>query len=125
MAESEVPAGYTLLEGYPSVDDYVHLRAASGLTLRSADAGGGGPPGQLWYFLIADMATLPKHRRKGLADVILKRLLARIKSHAAKGTAYVTLGADVPGRRLYERNGFKDTMPKEMGMSLKTEDAGQ
>lgn len=88
------------------------------------------------------MATLPEHRRKGLADVILKRLLARIKSHAAKGSkcspvavdvfsrhlsedmtdschlvtvAYVTLGADAPGRRLYERNGFRDTMPKEMG----------
>ncbi|KAK6206330.1 hypothetical protein LQW54_007782 [Pestalotiopsis sp. IQ-011] len=150
MTESEIPAGYALLEGYPSVDDYVHLRTASGLTPKNAeqaaaaikgswygvwaaeesDPGAAVAMGRIigdggWYFLIADMATLPEHRRKGLADVILKRLLARIKSHAAKGMAYVTLSADVPGRRLYERNGFKDTMPKEMGMSLRIEDAGQ
>lgn len=40
------------------------------------------------------MATLPEHRRKGLADVILKRLLARIKSHAAKGSKCFPVAVD-------------------------------
>jgi GNAT superfamily N-acetyltransferase len=82
-----------------------------------------------WYFLISDMATLPEHQRKGLGDAILKRLLARIKSHAVPGMAYVSLSADPPGQKLYKKNGFVDTMAswKEMGMGLELEipDAGQ
>jgi len=69
-----------------------------------------------WYFCIADMAVLPDHQRKGLGDVIIKKLIERIDSHAAKGQAYVTLAADGPGRRLYERNGFTESMPHSMGM---------
>jgi GNAT superfamily N-acetyltransferase len=181
VESSSVPTGYVLVEGYPSVEDYVHLRTASGLTPKTAEQAGAAIRGSWygvwaaeasaptkavamgriigdggWYFLVADMATLPEHRRRGLADVILKKLLARIHSHAAEGSkwsliihdiqfrvageyicylqciswwrrrtmnlltydvteAYVTLSADVPGRRLYERNGFKETMPKEMG----------
>lgn len=48
MAESDVPAGYTLLEGYPSVDDYVHLRTASGLTPKSAEQAAAAIKGS-WY----------------------------------------------------------------------------
>ncbi|KAF7535562.1 hypothetical protein G7054_g5299 [Neopestalotiopsis clavispora] len=150
VESSSVPTGYVLVEGYPSVEDYVHLRTASGLTPKTAEQAGAAIRGSWygvwaaeasaptkavamgriigdggWYFLVADMATLPEHRRRGLADVILKKLLARIHSHAAEGKAYVTLSADVPGRRLYERNGFKETMPKEMGMGMVIEVAGQ
>ncbi|KAH6659835.1 hypothetical protein BKA67DRAFT_653046 [Truncatella angustata] len=150
MAERSLPAGYILAEGFPSVEDYVHLRTASGLTPKNAEQASAAIRGSWygvyaaeesspskavamgriigdggWYFLIADMATLPEHQRKGLADAILKKLVARVKSHAAKGLAYVTLGADVPGRRLYEKNGFEDTMPTTMGMSLCIADAGQ
>lgn len=32
-----------------------------------------------WYFLIADMATLPEHQRKGLGSVVMKHLLAYIR----------------------------------------------
>lgn len=139
-----------MAEGYPSVDDYVHLRTTSGLTPKSAEQASAAIRGSWygvyaaeefspdtavamgriigdggWYFPVADMTTLPEHQRKGLADAIVNKLLARVKRHAAKGLAYVTLSADIPGRRLYERNGFRDTMPKEMGMSLCIEDAGQ
>lgn len=69
-----------------------------------------------WYFCIADMAVLPDHQRKGLGDVIIKKLIDRIDSHAAKGQAYVSLAADGPGRKLYERNGFTESMPHSMGM---------
>ncbi|KAH8160377.1 hypothetical protein CIB48_g7871 [Xylaria polymorpha] len=151
MASTDLPKGYVLVEGYPSAEDYVHLRTASGLTPKNAEqaraaiqgswygvyvteeaaaaptravamgriVGDGG-----WYFLIADMATLPEHQRKGLGNAIMTNLLARVRSHAPKGTAYVVLGADVPGRRLYAKHGFRDTMPSEMGMGLRVEAPG-
>ncbi|KAI0102760.1 hypothetical protein GGR51DRAFT_278514 [Nemania sp. FL0031] len=148
-AASALAEGYVLVEGYPSPEDYLYLRATCGLSIRNTEQAIAAAKGSWygvyvaeeatptkpvamgriigdggWYFLIADIATLPEHRRKGIADVVVKTLLARIKSHAAKGRAYVTLGADPPGRKLYERNGFKDTMPNQMGMSLQL-DAGE
>ncbi|KAI0430673.1 hypothetical protein F5Y09DRAFT_306930 [Xylaria sp. FL1042] len=149
MDAKNLPAGYVLVEGCPSVDDYLALRAVcvTPKTPEQASAamkgtwygvyvveeaaptkavamgrvvGDGG-----WYFLIADMVTLPEHQKKGLGDVILKQLLATIKARATRGTAYVTLGADPPGRRLYEKNGFEETMPQVSGMSLLVECEGQ
>ncbi|KAE8154329.1 hypothetical protein BDV25DRAFT_147959 [Aspergillus avenaceus] len=81
-----------------------------------------------WYFHIADMAVLPDHQRKGLGDAILKDLLARIRLLAPPPepgvdggktqVTYVNLLADGPGRRLYARNGFVDSMPHSMGMVM-------
>jgi GNAT superfamily N-acetyltransferase len=144
MGESKIAAGYVLVEGYPSVGDYLHLRTASGLTPKNEEQAHAAIKGSWhgayiaeeatptkavamgrvigdggWYFLIADMVTLPDHQRKGFGDAILKNLLANIKSRAAEGRAYVTLGADPPGRKLYLKNGFKETMPDVMGMGCK------
>lgn len=76
-----------------------------------------------WYFHIADMATLPDYQRKGLGQVVLRELLAYIGRNAphdeTKGECpYVTLFADGPGRRLYEKNGFKEAAPKQTGMQI-------
>lgn len=71
-----------------------------------------------WYFHIADMAVLPEHQRRGLGDVVLKRLLERIRTHAAEGEPYVTLFADGPGRKLYKKNGFVEAAPAQMGMQM-------
>lgn len=73
-----------------------------------------------WYFHIADMAVLPEHQHKGLGGAVLKHLMDHIKTHAPQdGTGtYVTLFADAPGRRLYAKNGFVETMPGQMGMAL-------
>ncbi|KAK7958177.1 hypothetical protein PG996_010382 [Apiospora saccharicola] len=148
MSTASLPSGYTLVKGYPAVEDYMHLRRASGLTpvnahqaraavsgawygcyVVAAETASPVAMGRIigdggWYFIIADMAVLPEHQRRGLGDAILKTLLERIRTHAAKGDAYVTLFADVPGRRLYERNGFKEAMPREMGMDIVLKDVG-
>ncbi|KAI1360375.1 hypothetical protein F5Y08DRAFT_48738 [Xylaria arbuscula] len=149
MAANNLPEGYVLVEGYPSVDDYLSIRerCISPKTVEQATAalsgswygvyiaedsaptkavamgrvvGDGG-----WYFLIADMMTLPEHQRKGLGDIVVKKLLAEIERRAAKGPAYVTLGADPPGRKLYSKNGFEETMPKVMGMGRLVQGQGQ
>jgi GNAT superfamily N-acetyltransferase len=154
-----LPEGYRLKPGYPPIPAYLHLRAASGLSPKTAaqakpvaehswygcyitfsnsaannnnsnegqDAeeeivamgriiGDGG-----WYFHIADMAVLPTHQRKGLGDAVLKDLLRHIKEHAPQdgSGAYVTLFADVPGRKLYAKNGFVESLPSgQLGMNL-------
>ncbi|QCR20560.1 GNAT family N-acetyltransferase [Agrococcus sp. SGAir0287] len=130
----------------PTVDEYRRLRAVSGLspktagqaegaiagtwtwrTVRLAGAGGAGPAVAMgrvvgdggWYFLVADMATLPEHQGRGLGKAVLRSLLAEIRERAEPG-AYVTLTADPPGRRLYEAHGFEDVAPARTGMSLLT-----
>lgn len=123
----------------PTLEDYLHLRAASGLTPKSAAQGEGALVGSWrwsvvrregravamgrvigdggWYFHIADMATLPEHQGRGLGRRVLADLLAQI-DEAAPAESYVTLMADAPGRRLYESMGFVETAPKSLGMRL-------
>lgn len=133
-----LPEGYTIRVGFPSVEEYRHIRVASGLSARTEAQATGAVTGSWygcyiayqdptspsshsqavgmgriigdggWYFHIADMGVLPEHQRKGLGDVILKHLLEYIKSNAAEGEPYVSSFADPPGRKLYAKNGFVD-----------------
>lgn len=137
-----LPAQYALVHGAPSVNAYLRLRAESGLSPKTAEqavaaiagtwsfrhvtnesgetvamgriVGDGG-----WYFLIADMATLPAYQGRGLGSTILDSLLEEIRSAVPAG-AYVTLTADPPGRGLYESRGFEDVAPGRTGMHLLT-----
>lgn len=73
-----------------------------------------------WYFDIADMAVLPDHQRKGLGEVILRKLLEEIRQRAPDGGkgAYVNLLADAPGRKLYAKLGFEQSAPRSVGMHM-------
>jgi ribosomal protein S18 acetylase RimI-like enzyme len=134
--------GYRLVEGAPTVEDYLALRERSGLSPKTREQavaalsgswaachvvhettgetvgmgrvlGDGG-----WYFHVVDMAVLPEHQRRGLGDAVLTWLLERIRAGAPAG-AYVNLLADPPGRRLYARHGFAETAPRSVGMALR------
>ncbi|KAL2856468.1 hypothetical protein BJY01DRAFT_179284 [Aspergillus pseudoustus] len=140
-----LPPNYNLHAGYPPLDSYLHLRAASGLTPKTPAQGAAIPTGSWygcyisfsdpgstesstpvamgriisdggWYFHIADMAVLPAHQRQGLGDIVLKELLRYIKENAPEGEPYVNLLADPPGRRLYDKNGFVESAPVSTGM---------
>ena len=130
-----------LVEGPPSIDDYLRLRAESGLTPRSREQAEAGVAGAWlavhvvdavsgetvgmgrcigdggWYFHIIDMAVLPTYQRRGIGAAVLVALLDAIADRAPSG-AYVTLLADVPGRPLYARHGFVETGPTTVGMML-------
>ena len=134
------PDGYRLVEGPPAVEDYLALRALSGLSPRTEEQAVAALPGSWWachvvheesgrsvgmgrllgdggwYFHVVDMAVLPDHQRRGLGDLVLGALLDRIRTHAPAG-AYVNLLADGPGRRLYARHGFAETAPTSVGMA--------
>ncbi|KAF9055036.1 hypothetical protein BDZ89DRAFT_3762 [Hymenopellis radicata] len=71
-----------------------------------------------WYFVVADVVVLPAHRRQGLAEGLLRRLLAKIESDAPPG-ALITLSADEMGRELYRKCGFVETAPKNIGMWIR------
>jgi ribosomal protein S18 acetylase RimI-like enzyme len=140
MESHTPPAGYLLVDGPPTVPDYLALRLRSGLSPRRGDQAAAGLRGSWaavhvvhrdtggtvgmgrvlgdggWYFHIVDMAVLPEHQRRGLGDAILTALLRAIRDHAPAG-AYVNLLADPPGRRLYERHGFRDSAPRSAGMA--------
>jgi len=134
------PAGYRLLDDPPPLADYLALRERSGLSPRRPDQAAAALDGGWaavtvvhretsafvgmgrvigdggWYFHVIDMAVLPEHQRRGLGDAILAALLARIRAQAPPG-AYVSLLADPPGRKLYQRHGFTETAPGSVGMA--------
>jgi ribosomal protein S18 acetylase RimI-like enzyme len=134
--------GYRLVMGPPGVADYLRVRREAGLTPKTEAQAEAALPGSWvavhvvheasgevvgmgrvlgdggWYFHIVDMAVLPQHQRRGIGDAILGTLLERIRA-VASPVAYVNLLADPPGRRLYERHGFSETAPHQIGMALR------
>jgi len=70
-----------------------------------------------WYFHIVDMAVLLEHQKRGIGDAVLSALLRHIAASAPPG-AFISLLADPPGRRLYERAGFIQAAPGSAGMRL-------
>jgi GNAT superfamily N-acetyltransferase len=126
--------GYRLVDGPPSVDDYLTLRSRSGLSPKTRPqaeaavdgawtalhvvAPDGASVGMGRVIHIVDMAVLPEHQRRGLGDAILTTLLDRIRTRAPPDP-YITLLADEPGRRLYARHGFVPTAPHSIGMVLR------
>lgn len=144
-----LPEGYSFVEQPPFIDTYLALRRISGLSPKSPAQGRGALSGSWawctvaytppntnqqeivamsrvfgdggWYFVVADMGVLPDHRRKGLAEAMLRRLLNKIRTNAPPN-ALITLSADKMGRALYKKCGFVETAPLSIGMWLRTGD---
>lgn len=68
-----------------------------------------------WVYHIVDMVVLPAHQRRGLGDIILKRIVKEIEDRAPPGPTLLTMMADPGAQKLYRRNGFSDT-PAALGM---------
>jgi GNAT superfamily N-acetyltransferase len=133
---------YELVPRPPNVEDYLELRRRAGLSPKTPQQASVALPGSWaachavreggaravamgrligdggWYFHVVDMAVLPDHQRSGLGSLVLRFLLEQIRSRAPEG-AYVSLLADPPGRRLYERHGFVESAPTSVGMVLR------
>lgn len=130
------PAGYRLLEGTPSPEEFVHLRDAAGMGPRSIEAAERGLPNTLYavhvrddndravavarvigdrgtVFQISDVAVAEAHQGNGLGTVMMDAVMEYIKDEAPE-TAYVNLLADVDG--FYERWGFEYSTPDSRGM---------
>lgn len=130
---------HQLCVGPPTVEDYLRLREEAGLsprTTRQAEGAVAGswrfchvrhlPTGETvamgrligdggWNFHVVDMAVLPSHQRLGLGDRVLTWLIDEVRREAPG--AYLSLFADPPGRRLYERHGFREGV-ESVGMTM-------
>ncbi|KKB79842.1 hypothetical protein VW35_04940 [Devosia soli] len=131
--------GYTLVHEAPGVDDYMRLRAVSGLSPKTREGAAAGLP-NTWHgvhflfegrpvamgriigdggtaFQIVDMAVEPEHQGKGLGKAIMTALVEELQSRAPSG-AYVSLVADGEARHLYAKYGFEPVMPRSIGMAI-------
>ena len=132
---------YELRYETPSVDDYIRIRLAAGMSRKSVEAATIGLSNTICgvvvysddkpvgigriigdggcFFEIVDIGVEPEHQKKGLGDMIMKSLMAYIHEHAPD-TAYVSLMADHGTPEFYKRFGFEASLPPEKsGMSLR------
>jgi len=131
-------ADYSIEQQTPHLDVYMHLRKASGLTPFSRAAAEIGLKGTIFgvvvfyhgqpigmgrligdggcFFQVTDIAVLPDHQGRGLGKMIMDTIMEYVNSELPK-TAYMSLIADVPANKLYEKVGFKETAPRSVGMS--------
>lgn len=131
---------YTTLQATPDAATYQHLRVASGLSPKSAEAAARGLPNTLFAvqvlhrgepvgmgrvvgdggtaFQVVDIAVLPEHQGRGLGRLIMEEIEAWLLANVPAG-GYVSLLADVPADALYARFGFVPTAPRTVGMAWK------
>lgn len=134
-------ADYKVLSQIPSVEDYLRIRLAAGLSRKTEEAATIGLRNSLFavtvvfrgeaigigrvigdggcFFEIVDIAVLPQHHKKGVGKRIMEALMAYIYEHAPK-SAYVSLMADHGTPSFYEKFGFtRAELPKSAGMYLR------
>ncbi|WP_405048496.1 GNAT family N-acetyltransferase [Rhizobium rhizogenes] len=136
---------YSVVARTPSVEEYLHLRAVAGLSPFSREAAEKGLRGTVFsvlvlhqdaaigmgriigdggcFFQVVDIAVKPEHQGRGLGKAIMNALMEHVKSEFP-ASAYVSLIADVPANKLYEKFGFKETAPRSLGMAYRVNVSG-
>ena len=138
---------YLLEQNAPDIDDYLRLRADTGLSTKTTEqakpifdsswlwvraiekeTGKNVRMGRAfgdsgWCFLIADMATDPAHQRRGLGLAVLEELLSGILT-SAPDNPYIVVLADAPGRPRYQSMGFVETALNSIGKRYAMKKAG-
>jgi len=129
---------YEVKSEIPSVDDYINIRLAAGLSRKSKEAASIALPNSCYgvtvyhgiervgigriigdggcFFEITDMAVLPDHQGQGVGRLIMEALTNWLNDNAPK-TAYVSLMAHHGKPAFYEKFGFKYAeLPDASGM---------
>ena len=129
---------YIVVKRTPTVAEYMQLRAATGLSPFSEESAAKGLAGTAFavvleqedrvvgmgrligdggcFFQIVDIAVNPSDQGQGLGKVIMRELMEFVEGNLP-ASAYVSLIADVPANRLYEKFGFVETAPRSLGMA--------
>ncbi|NHX36364.1 MULTISPECIES: GNAT family N-acetyltransferase [Halolamina] len=133
---------YELHESPPTVDRFLELRDAAGMSERSREAVERGLPNSDYavtvvdgtgetvgmarvvgdggsVFHVCDMVVHPDHQGQGLGSRMMDALMDWIDG-TAPPKAYVNLLADVDG--FYEQWGFERTAPASRGMYYRVEE---
>ncbi|MFD2650152.1 GNAT family N-acetyltransferase [Brucella rhizosphaerae] len=131
---------YSTVARTPSVEEYLHLRAVAGLSAFSEEAAILGLKGTVFaavvlhedtaigmgrligdggcFFQVVDIAVDPQYQGRGLGKVIMKTIMHYVNTELP-ASAYVSLIADVPANKLYEKFGFQETAPRSLGMAYR------
>ena len=131
---------YTTVLAIPDAATYCHLRSASGLSPKTAEAAARGLPNSLFavqvvqgdeivgmgriigdggcFYQVVDIAVLPAHQGRGLGKLIMHEIMRYIEEQVP-ASAYVSLIADGQAQNLYAQFGFTHTAPKSVGMAMK------
>lgn len=64
---------------------------------------------------VVDIVVKPSYQRQGIGNFIMERITNYLEENAYPGS-YVSLIADAPADKLYERFGFKYSYPNSYGM---------
>ncbi|WP_049981753.1 GNAT family N-acetyltransferase [Halolamina rubra] len=133
---------YELRESAPTVDRFLELRDAAGMSARSREAVERGLPNSSYavivvddagetvgmarvvgddgsVFHVCDMVVHPDHQGRGLGSRLMDAVMDWIDD-TAPPNAYVNLLADVDG--FYEQWGFERTAPASKGMYYRVEE---
>ncbi len=124
----------------PSVQTYLGLRKAGGMGSYSEEAARIGLANSMFsvvleldgepigmgrlvgdggcFVQVTDIVVDPEHHGKGHGRQIMDELIAYLKANVPE-TAYISLLADVPANRLYEKYGFRETAPATVGMAMR------
>ncbi len=122
----------------PTVNEYLRLRSLAGLSAFSEEAATKGLAGTLFSVIVeheksavgmgrligdggcfaqvVDIAVDPRFQGQGLGKAIMSALTDYIANNLP-ASAYVSLIADVPANKLYEKFGFKETAPRSLAMA--------
>ena len=133
-----IDMAYEVCRRTPSVDEYLRLRAAAGLSPFSGEAAAKGLAGTVFavviqhgnvavgmgrligdggcFFQIVDIAVTPSDQGQGLGKTIMQELMEFVTTRLP-ASAYVSLIADVPANQLYKKFGFVETAPRSLGMA--------
>ncbi len=134
---------YTVIHATPSVETYISLRAAAGLSPKTLEAATVGLANTLFavqiaqtsspsiivgmgrmigdggcFFQVVDIAVLPAHQGKGLGKLIMKELKIWMDKNVPE-CGNVELSADGRANELYKQFGFVETAsltPPSVGM---------
>ncbi|MDZ4312200.1 MAG: GNAT family N-acetyltransferase [Cypionkella sp.] len=129
---------YETVARVPTVSEYLRLRALAGLSAFSEEAATKGLAGTLFsvvvehensavgmgrligdggcFVQVVDIAVDPRFQGQGLGKAIMSALTDYI-ANSLPASVYVSLIADVPAHKLYEKFGFKETAPRSLGMA--------
>ena len=133
---------FTIKNQTPTVETYRKLRRLSGFSPKTEEAAKAGLKGTLFavqafhgsepvrmarligdgdcHFQVVDVAVLPEHQRKGLGRRMMSEVKTYIDTHLPE-SAYISLIADGPANKLYEKFGFRPVAPASIGMYLRME----
>ncbi|WP_411833303.1 GNAT family N-acetyltransferase [Pseudoxanthomonas mexicana] len=138
-------ASYTVEHSVPSVQTYLYLREACGLSPKTPVAAERGLSNTLFgvqvffqgepvgmgrimgdggcFYQVVDIAVLPAHQGHGLGKKIMAAIAGYIE-HEVPESGYVSLLADGQAYQLYQQFGFVLTAPASVGMALRKSTAG-